>query len=212
MTPRYEHLGGSQYRAWFGSEYIDIEETRERSYPGLAHGELHSPLYLLAASEIPNESRVLDFSCGSGYGTAILERAYHIATGVDPSDVAVRFARKAFGGVGVDFWRFDATDLIHTNGPRWRNFDAVVSVETIEHADDDREFLVACAAVLKPKGTLFLSTPRFDPERTKSPYHVREYTEAELNTLLDDAGFAVLERFRVPGFEAETQALLAILQ
>src|SRR5205807_540153 len=68
--------------------------------------------------------------------------------------------------------------------------------QVIEHLWDQIGFLAECARVLRPSGTLLLTTPNritFSPgqDRPINPYHTRELNPDELAELLVGAGFAV---------------------
>jgi SAM-dependent methyltransferase len=70
--------------------------------------------------------------------------------------------------------------------------DLFISLETIEHVDDDRGFVAEVARVLRPDGVFVCSTPNRivsmpGKELTDRPwnrFHVREYSPAEYVALL----------------------------
>lgn len=68
------------------------------------------------------------------------------------------------------------------------SYDAVVSVEVIEHVQEDALFVKHIAKVVKPGGWVYLTTPNGDFIKnegpSKNPDHVRHYTKAELEQLL----------------------------
>lgn len=184
-TPKYQPIGPSQYRAWWGERYLDVELNRERSYPGLGLGEVHACMYeeVIEAWRDEDIAIVLDAGCGSGYGTALLRNAGWIASGVDVSPTAVAFASQTYG---PHFRTACLTGLPQADGSAC----AVVAVESIEHVEDDARAMAEFRRVMRPGGLLYLTTPEARPDRNVSPYHVREYTEAELRDLVEGAGFA----------------------
>src|SRR4029077_8739391 len=74
--------------------------------------------------------------------------------------------------------------------------DVVVNFQVIEHLWDQTQFLRECLRVLRPGGTLLISTPNritFSPGRDTplNPFHTRELNAAELAELLESAGFTI---------------------
>ena len=71
--------------------------------------------------------------------------------------------------------------------------EVVASLQVIEHLWDQPAFLADCGRVLRPAGTLLLSTPNrltsSPPNRPANPFHFRELSAADLRGLLDAAGF-----------------------
>jgi SAM-dependent methyltransferase len=73
-----------------------------------------------------------------------------------------------------------------------------VSLQVIEHLWEQERFLRECRRVLRPGGTLLVSTPNrltFSPGRDTplNPFHTRELAPGELAGLLRDAGFDGVE-------------------
>ncbi|MGJ9385803.1 class I SAM-dependent methyltransferase [Salipaludibacillus sp. CF4.18] len=68
-------------------------------------------------------------------------------------------------------------------------FDTIMSFETIEHVPDAQEFLSSICKLLKPGGTLILSTPFGAGKGIKSgvPFHYHQLTETELIDLFNDS-------------------------
>lgn len=137
--------------------------------------------------------RVLDIACGSGYGSklAAKSRKKQISEviGVDRDEKTIQYAKGAQYHPKVTFLREDALqpDLIERIG----TFDTILSFETIEHVPDDREFLDQMVRLLRPGGTLVLSTPfgqgRKEPSGT--PFHCFQLTEAEFTSLFQEERF-----------------------
>lgn len=120
---------------------------------------------------------VLDMACGAGYGLQVLgQEAGARPVGADISPDALCTAR-IFGPVAsADAARLPFRD---------EAFDAVVSMETLEHLILRDEFVQELRRVLQPGGLLVLSTPnavytRPIEGRPTNPHHVHEYTPDEL--------------------------------
>jgi SAM-dependent methyltransferase len=136
--------------------------------------------------------RALDIGCGDGRLTAELDAAE--LTGADVSRVALERARRRLPGARIAELEPD-TPLPFEDGA----FDLVLCAETIEHVRDVQLLLSETRRVLRPAGTLALTTPSarmlVRPPDPLSP-HLRMFTRRSLRGLLDGLGFAVrsLER------------------
>jgi 2-polyprenyl-3-methyl-5-hydroxy-6-metoxy-1,4-benzoquinol methylase len=162
----------------------------------------HLVRYHFALERIPNlqEKRVLDVPCGVGYGSATLARKAAEVVGVDISEEAVvKGRRKYLEGDGLrkpasnlKLLRMDALNLEFPDA----SFGAVVSFEGIEHVTDARRMLSEIRRVLEPGGVFVLSTPNREVTRNRdghldNPYHIREFTKAELDEMLSEQFDAV---------------------
>lgn len=92
------------------------------------------------------------------------------------------------------------------------SFDLVVCIETIEHVRDVQLFLSEARRVLRPRGTLALSTPAYNRltvlralvlglDRVLDPLspHLRFFTRRSLARLLGEMGFEVESIERTSG-------------
>ncbi len=134
----------------------------------------HEAAYEIARQRI-GTGRVLDLGCGSGYGAAGLAASGAVVVALDrvPPDPAsrrsrVRFVRADLGSVPL--------------APR--AFELIASFQVIEHLVDPGPYLDAIARCLAPGGTAILTTPNLLTSDGVNPFHVHEYTAAELEQLL----------------------------
>jgi len=130
--------------------------------------------------------RVLDYGCGSGYGSAQIARTAAHVTAVDVSDEAIAHARTQFGGDNIDFAVIDPSAPLPFADA---SFDTVLSFQVFEHVEDTDRYLAEIRRVLVPGGTLLLVTPdrstRLLPgQRPWNRWHVHEYGDTELQRLL----------------------------
>jgi len=144
----------------------------------------HLARYAFAA-ELVKGKVVLDVACGSGYGSSYLfDKGVRIVVGGDISAEAAECAQTFWGRQGVEFVALDATRLPFTDN----SFEAIVSMETIEHLEQYKDYLSECKRVLKGGGVFICSTPNKGhgiPEiKEFSPYHVHEFYVEEFKELL----------------------------
>ena len=175
----------------------------------------HCSRYAYAARHVSG-ARVLDVASGAGFGARMLADAGASYTvGCDLSPEALRQSRADFGRPGLTFVPADATMLPFLD----HAFDVVVSFETLEHLVERDRFITELHRVLKPRGTLFLSTPNYAITRAyaRNPFHLHEYMRDELADVLqrtfDDVtlyGQDLSARYRVapflPGHDAPRSA------
>jgi SAM-dependent methyltransferase len=143
----------------------------------------HRARYRFAAAALAR-GRTLDVACGSGLGLGLLDRAGARPLGVDLDQAALAAARRAHPSARLA--RADAARLPLADAV----VDVVVSFETVEHVPDAVALVAEYRRVLRPAGTLVLSTPNrdFGPPalHARNPFHVREFTPDELRALLRD--------------------------
>lgn len=64
------------------------------------------------------------------------------------------------------------------------HYDLVVSVEVLEHVEEDGRFVSEVSRVLKPGGIFLMTTPNGDFVQNRNPDHKRHYKLRELEALL----------------------------
>ena len=133
--------------------------------------------------------RVLEIGTGTGYGVGIV--APH-------ADTFVTMDKHRAEGLSLpanaEFVCAEVPPLPFGDG----EFDCVISFQVIEHIRDDRRFVSEVWRVLRPGGIFVVTTPNAPMSLTRNPWHVREYTTAELASLLGER-FAGVEMMGVTG-------------
>ncbi|HVB37926.1 MAG TPA: methyltransferase domain-containing protein, partial [Vicinamibacterales bacterium] len=113
---------------------------------------------------------------------------------VDRDPAALATAARQFDHPSITWARDDCEQLV--TAAAQAPFDAIVSLETIEHLAAPEAFLARCRDLLARGGLLILSTPNGSPLVRPAgtwTYHEHEYTAPELVDLLADAGFGHVE-------------------
>lgn len=185
-----------------------LEWTGERIIPKLlkpTNGMLleHIARYYFATPYI--KGRVLDIACGTGYGCHMVakerKREVEEIIGVDIDPETVYYANREYNHQKVTYMQKNAMDpdLPEQLG----TFDTILSFETIEHVEDDQIFMDHLYRMLKPGGTLVLSSPfgRGRGKPTSEPFHVHQLTPEEFEELF--VRFSNVEMYyqRGPTFE-----------
>lgn len=146
--------------------------------------------YHAAAERIGGE--VLEIGTGAGYGIEVVApHARHFVT-VDKHAPEGGIA----GRERVVFQQAVVPPLCFASN----SFDCVISFQVIEHIERDREFVREVRRVLRPGGQFIVTTPNAPMSLTRNPWHVREYTAAQLCNLLE-CEFAEVEALGVFGNE-----------
>ena len=133
---------------------------------------------------------ILDLACGTGYGTNILaQQTDNTVIGGDISKEAVDACNSTWHRANIVFRVLDGTQLDFPDN----YFDKIYSFETIEHTTEYKKMLSEFRRVLKPSGTLYLSTPNNNitsPNGViKNPYHTQEFSFEQLKNLLQIFSF-----------------------
>jgi len=144
----------------------------------------HMPRYRYALS-LAADKTVLDFGCGTGYGSSILANQAKEVIGVDIDESALEWARETHRKKNLEFRQNSDFGASLPN----QYFDLVTCFEMIEHVSADHQQLIinSFAKALKPSGMLLISTP--NPDITAlygdNPYHLCELTREEFRALLN---------------------------
>ena len=165
---------------------VDLEFTGECFVPGV-HGniELEHLHRYLQACEIAKDKIVLDIASGEGYGSFMLSDKAAMVTGVDISDEAVNHARAKYRRSNLRYLVGTCADIPLPDC----SVDLVVSFETIEHHDEHEAMMLEIKRVLRPNGSLLISSPdkfrySIEPKHT-NPFHVKELYGNEFKDLVD---------------------------
>jgi SAM-dependent methyltransferase len=167
--------------------------TGERTVPGIMEENYwfrrHEAAYL-ALRPYCVDAFVLEAGCGEGYGADLLARDAVGVLGLDYDALTLRHVALTYPRVQAARANLAALPV------RSSTVDVVVNFQVIEHLWDQEGFLTECHRVLRPGSRLLITTPNritFSPGRDTplNPFHTRELSHPEMDTLLRDTGFEV---------------------
>ncbi len=137
--------------------------------------------------------RYLDVGCGLGTMVASMAALGMEATGVEPSEIAVRRAREA----GCDVHH----GLLEEAGLPDETFDVVSMYHVLEHAPDPIALLRECRRVMKPDGCLVVGVPNYDSmvrhlvgrcwSALDPPRHLHHFRRGSLQAASERAGLSL---------------------
>ena len=132
----------------------------------------------------PAHARILDAGCGSGRNMVELAR-YGEVTGVELSEASVALARERHAGEVV---AGSVLDMPFADG----TFDLAVSLDVIEHLDDDHAALRELRRVVRPGGALLVPVPAYQwlwSGHDVINHHCRRYTRRSMQRAAEQAGW-----------------------
>jgi SAM-dependent methyltransferase len=163
----------------------------ERTLPGIAHENYWFRRHEVAYRAVLRYCRyadVLDAGCGEGYGAELLRTdAEARVVALDRDEQTIRHVRRTYPTLRAI--RGDLLAMPFNDGA----FDAVAALRVIERLRDTQLFVRECVRMLRPVGTLLLSTPnrlalsphQSPADKPLNPLHTHEFTPDELVDLLD---------------------------
>lgn len=181
----------TKIKYWYHSLVLpDIWEAPDREFPG--HRDIITKSlarYKFIAKHLSGTT--LEVGCGRGYGIELVENQVDTYIGIDLIRDFLLDASK----------NFPTNNFIESRGSQLPFpddiFNSIISLEVIEHIDDDIGFLKELKRLLSKNGILALSTPNknFASGNSNKPldrFHVREYLPSQFNDLLKENFSSVL--------------------
>jgi 2-polyprenyl-3-methyl-5-hydroxy-6-metoxy-1,4-benzoquinol methylase len=176
------------------------ENDRYEGYCVHAYPGLHDKLEAILLKHAPLPGDVLDLGCGSGaWGKRLCDRGY-LVEGVD------------IEAHGERPFPFRVVDLNTDFSSQFeKKYSVVTAIELAEHIENPRHLLRQIKKLLKPGGTVLLSTPnasslysraRFFLTGTMASFtdlsyktigHITPITAWQMEKMIEESGFEVLE-------------------
>ncbi len=178
----YYHGGGFDRTIDYDAVSRGLDEKAERRFND-------ARLTLELALDGLKGRRILEVGCAGGWLTQMLRLAGADAIGFDTSAYAQALCARSSIPVIGDF------DDLYAQAEA---FDAIVSLETIEHVFSPTEFLRSLRNLLKPGGILLIGTGNWNIEHRVrgTPYvmpegHLHYFTPASLRAFLLRSGYEI---------------------
>ncbi len=143
--------------------------------------------------EYRSSIKVLELGCSYGIGSQFFKqtKSCKYYCGVDLDHDAIEYAKETFGSNDTLFVESDFMNNIYDSNQNGREYDAVISLDVIEHIEEEREqeFVNTIKMNLKEDGFVVIGTPNI----TMNPYasegskrgHINLYDQKRLYSLLD---------------------------
>ena len=133
----------------------------------------HIGRYVIAAKKlnIGKRDKVIDASCGEGYGTFYLSTLCKKAYGLDVYKENITRAKKHFKADNLRYLLY--FDLMKNKGSAHK----IVCIETLEHISKDKQdvFIKRLMNILKVNGSMFLTVPIGQNKPSSyNPFHKNE--------------------------------------
>jgi len=140
--------------------------------------------YQFATSQFGAKDRVLDIACGDGYGCRILAGQVGQVLGMDINGRLIAANRQSNAAANISYDVGDCFALSLADGA----VSGATAMELIEHLPVDQvdDFVKEVRRVVAPGGSFICSTPQNSHgDIPVVPWHVKEYSIAELRALLE---------------------------
>lgn len=134
---------------------------------------------------------ILEIGCGTGETLKTLEKWGNVY-GIDMSKEAIDFCKtKGFKNVVLG-------DINEMDISEYKNkFDLIVTLDVLEHIQDDVSTLKRMRTMLKDNGYILINVPAYKflwSDHDEALHHKRRYHSLELTQKVKDAGFTVLKK------------------
>ena len=105
-----------------------------------------------------NSKKILDVGCGGGiFSEALAETAKHV-TGLDLGEESLQVAREHAADNNISNIEYVKTTVESYAVSSSSRFDVISCMEMLEHVPEPESIIQSCRQLLKPGGSLFLST------------------------------------------------------
>ena len=182
-------------KMWEKSKILHVKNKLKHLFDNQENKQsikINNPIsrYRFVSNFIEKNDTVLDIASGQGGGTALLSDFSKFVYGVDYNKEYIENSNNSFKNKNLEFIYGTEEILKELN----IQFDKIVSLHTLEHVPNDKNFLKTLFQHLKPSGRLILEVPRlleYPLGEPLYPFHVKEYVQKDLELLFQEIGFKI---------------------
>lgn len=175
-----------------GLDWRDGERTQHemwRMYPPRRFNSYAiTSLYIFASQFCPPDAKILDFGCGTGFGSYLFaaKTKARSVLGIDLDKSAVSWGQKRYVRPNLTL------NCVNLHDPSLDQYtgkmDFVYCSNVMEHVEQYREALARIHSLLKPGGLYYHVTPP-SGEARGNPYHITNFKIPRWKMILEDIGF-----------------------
>lgn len=169
--------------------YLVFDYEMEREIPEPTRLSLENRLD--SFERYRKNNRMLDVGCGEGWLLELaMKRGWQVC-GTEFSPRAIEICKKR----GIKMY----AGILKPETIEEKDFDVIISSETIEHINNPREEILNIHQLLRIRGLFCITTPNFNSylrwifkdkyDIIRYPGHLSYYTKKTLNRLLSESGF-----------------------
>lgn len=159
-----------------------LQTTEQLYYANiLRYDTVHLNRYRLAMQYMDENSKVLDYGCGAGYGSFVMSGEAGEVIAIDADRHAIAYAKDYYA-------RKNITYLLMDWPPSDWQFDVITCFEVIEHVDEAEKLVAKFAELLKPGGILVCSVPNeaiLPHADSSNHFHKRHYLPQDFDELIE---------------------------
>lgn len=176
--------------------YTDYAGRYEKEFTGERKYTLYKRLPRLVIRELKaRKAKILDLGCGTGLSSRLFFDKDYEVTGVDITRAMIRLARK------LPYAKLICQDLEKPLKVKDSYFDAIVMIGVMEHINDPAALLKEARMKLKEGGLFALTLPC--KNSYFSEYGLKNYYKKEIEPLMREAGFKIINSEKSFGYEDE---------
>jgi SAM-dependent methyltransferase len=134
----------------------ESQADNESNQPKTMAGPVtHDAVLAELKTRLPKQSRILDLGAGEGAFSVLLKGLGYGVLAVDRDD-------SYWKADGIEFQKVDLDGEFSGALLAAAPFDAIATIEVIEHVENPFSFARECAKLLKPGGLLFVTSPNVE--------------------------------------------------